>query len=365
MEENSKKKRKLNFELLRIVAMCMIIGLHYLDKGGICSPFLESQGTKGLLPWFFEACFMPAVNVYVLISGYFLVGKEIKLKRIFQLWGQILFYSIFLFLLAGGLGLINLKEMNIYEASYYIFPVLSEHYWFATDYILLYFLLFFCNPMLFGMEKKKMQKLLLLLVAILCISKTVFPVALAIDKNGYDVLWFFCLYLTGAYYRRFGFAVWNTKIKGLLLYGASVGLMFASAFVLKEIFLRTGHFKDIVTYAYSYNHLLCYTAAIGLLVCFSSIKIPENKVGKIIGLFGGATFGVYLLHEHRAFRYVWQGWFQSGKHLSSVWFPVLMAGTVLSVFIAGACIELLRGFLTQKLTEFFKHKNNRQWPNKK
>ena len=28
-------KRKTNYELLRIVAMLMIIALHYLDKGGI------------------------------------------------------------------------------------------------------------------------------------------------------------------------------------------------------------------------------------------------------------------------------------------------------------------------------------------
>ena len=29
------KQREANFELLRIVAMLMIITLHYLDKGGI------------------------------------------------------------------------------------------------------------------------------------------------------------------------------------------------------------------------------------------------------------------------------------------------------------------------------------------
>lgn len=354
MEETSKKKRKLNFELLRIIAMCMIIGLHYLDKGGVCGSFLEAEGTKGLLPWFFEACFFPAVNVYVLLSGYFLVGKEIKQKRIFLLWGQILFYSLALFVIAGGLGIISLKEMDIYEIAYYIFPVLTEHYWFATDYILLYLLLFFCNPILFGMEKKKMQKLLFLLVAILCLSKTVLPLSLAVDRNGYDVLWFFCLYVTGAYYRRFGFAFWNTWGRGILLYAGSVLLMFSGALVLKEIFRQTGHLKDIVTYTYSYNHLLCYLAAIGLLVCFSSVKVPENRAGKLTGLLGGATFGVYLLHEHRAFRSVWQEWFKTVQQAQSSWFPLLMCGTIFAVFIICACIELIRSFLAQKLALLLK-----------
>ena len=65
------KQREANFELLRIVAMLMIITLHYLDKGGILPKPDAAFTTAGYMAWGLEAFCVPAVNVYVLISAYF------------------------------------------------------------------------------------------------------------------------------------------------------------------------------------------------------------------------------------------------------------------------------------------------------
>ncbi len=350
------KKREMNFELLRMIAMCMIIGLHYLDKGNVLGNFVEVQDIKGYIPWIFEAFFFCSVNVYVLISGYFLVEKEIKIKKAFTLWGQVLFYSLLLGGIALGFGLTDLEDLNIYRLAYYLFPLVTEHYWFVTAYILLYLLLPFMNPVLKKMEQKQMRNSLLLLAGVLCISKTILPLNLAIDKNGYDVLWFICLYLTGAYYKRFGFAYVSTKARGILLYVFSSTGIFLCSFVLKTIYTKTGHLQDIVTYAYSYNHLLCYLAAIGLFVCFSHIAIKSEKAGKIIGTFASASFGVYLLHEHMDFRYVWQPWLMMEKQAESVGFPVLMFGSILLVFFVCAMIETVRQKVFQKIREVVKKK---------
>ena len=343
------KKREMNFELLRIVAMCMIIGLHYLDKGGVLGDFTQKQGVKGYLPWIFEAFFFCAVNVYVLITGYFLVEKEIQIKKVFPLWGQVLFYSLLLGIVAIGTGIVAVGELNIYRLIYYLFPVVTEHYWFVTDYILLYILLPFINPVLVKMEKKQMQKLLLLLVAVLCISKTILPFSLAIDKKGYDVLWFLCLYLTGAYCKRFGFSYLSTKGKGIGLYVAASCGTFLCAYVCKLIFVKTGHLEDIVTYSYSYNHLFSYLAAIGLFAFFSKVRIKPESVQKIIGNFAGAAFGVYLLHEHMDFRYVWQQWLRVDKQAESIWFPVWMFASIVVVFVVCATVELIRQKVLEKV----------------
>lgn len=351
------KKRETNFELLRILAMCMIVGLHYLDKGNVLGNFLEADGVKGNLPWIFEAFFFSAVNVYVLISGYFLVEKEVHIKKVFSLWGQVWFYSLILGLVALLTGVLDLEQMDIYRAVYYVFPVVTEHYWFVTSYILLYLLLPFLNPALQKMEQKKMRNLLVLFLILCSVSKTVLPVSLAVDKKGYDVLWFFCLYLTGAYYKRFGFAYLRTKGRAILLYVLSSFGMFGCSFILKTIFQKTGHLQNIVTYAYSYNHLLCYLAAVGLFVCFACIKIRGEKVKTVIGIFGGATFGVYLLHEHIDFRYRWPIWLAVEKQADSVWFPVLMLGSILLVFAACAVLELVRQKVFDKWRRAWKTEN--------
>ncbi len=343
------KKREMNFELLRILAMCMIIGLHYLDKGNVLSDFMDMHGTNEYLAWIFEAFFYPAVNVYVLISGYFLIEKEFRFSKLLRLWGQVFFYSVLLGMAAVCAGLTGTEEIDLYKGAYYVFPILTEHYWFVTDYVILYLLLPVINPVLSTMEQKKMRNLLLVLIGIFSLAKSILPLPFAVDKSGYDILWFLCLYMTGAYFRRFGFAFLSGKGRGFLLYLLSVTGIFMSAFVLRMVCLRTGHLKDIVTYAYSYNHILCYLAAVGLLAAFSRIRINSETAGKVTGVLGSASFGVYLIHEHIDLRYVWPGWLLAEKQSQSPGFVLWMTGSLALVYFVCAGIELCRQQLFLKV----------------
>jgi len=343
------KKREMNFELLRILAMCMIIGLHYLDKGKVLGDFLEMRGINSHLAWVFEAFFFCSVNVYVLISGYFLIEKETAFGKVKAIWGQVIFYSMFLGILAVCTKITGAEEIDVYRGSYYLFPLLTEHYWFVTDYVFLCLLLPVMNPVLSAMEQRRMRNLLFLFIGIFSMTKSLLPLSFAVDKRGYDILWFLCLYMTGAYCRRFGFGLLSTKARGFGLYFVSSAAVFLETLLLKEICLRTGHFNDIVTYAYSYNHILCYLAAVGLLAAFSHIKINSEKAGKAIGLLGGASFGVYLIHEHIDWRYVWPEWLMAEKQAQSPAFVLLMIGSILAVYLVCAGIELLRQQLFLKV----------------
>jgi len=345
------KQRESNFELLRILAMCMIIGLHYLDKGGILPDFLNAHGTASYLAWIFEAFFYSSVNIYVLISGYFLIRKEVTLLKLPKLWAQVFFYSLLLGIAAVCTKLTGTEKISIYRAAYYVFPILTQHYWFVTDYVILYLLLPIINPILSTMEQKKMRNLLLVFIGIFSMSKSLLPLSFAVDQNGYDVIWFLCLYMTGAYYSRFGLPFLSTKIRGFLLYLFSSAAIFLSAFLLRGIFLRTGHFKDIVTYAYSYNHILCYLAAVGLLAAFSHVKAVPERAGKVIGILGSASFGVYLIHEHIDLRYVWPKWLLVEEQAQSQAFVLCMTGSIAAVYLVCAGIELLRQQLFLKAGE--------------
>lgn len=68
----ARKERQINYELLRIIAMLMIVSLHYLSKGGLLGdPSRAKMSATGYAAWLLEAFCLVAVNVYVLISGYF------------------------------------------------------------------------------------------------------------------------------------------------------------------------------------------------------------------------------------------------------------------------------------------------------
>lgn len=340
------KGRQLNYELLRIAAMLMIVCLHYLSKGGLLTdPAQESLGASDYAAWLIEAFCLAAVNVYVLISGYFgaesmdSAGKNVW-KRPLAIWKQVFFYSAAIGALAclfGGVW------PDIYTVFTYLFPIVTEHYWFATSYIILCLFMPFLNRGVRELEKKELEKLIGAFLLIFCIAKTVIPMQLPWDNGGYDPFWFVTLYLTGAYIRRYGLPFAAGKLKSAALYAACALGMFASLLLLRRIYLATGRLEEFIHYAYTYNHLFCYLGAIGLFACFGFLRIPE-RARKPIESVAGASFGVYLIHEHIDIRYLWTDLFDAGAMAGAPLYRFLgrMLVAVLLVYAVCTLIELAR-----------------------
>lgn len=101
------KNRQANMELLRILSMLMIIVLHCLGKSGILKA--EAGAWNMGVTWFLEALCAGAVNVYILISGYFSVRSVFKIKKIFMLWLQVAFYSVWIYAILAFLKIVPLK----------------------------------------------------------------------------------------------------------------------------------------------------------------------------------------------------------------------------------------------------------------
>lgn len=100
------KTRQANIELLRIISMAMIVILHFLMHGKILawSPFGSMEYA---VYWNIEAFVFVAVNVFVLISGFFLCTIDFKCSRLIKIWCEVLFYSliltlVFIFIAGGG-----------------------------------------------------------------------------------------------------------------------------------------------------------------------------------------------------------------------------------------------------------------------
>ena len=86
----SQIQRKSNFEVLRIVALLLIIFFHMSDHGGV--PF--GSGTLFDDVYFQLLAFGGRVGVwiFVMVSGYFLVNKTFKFRKMVKLMGNV--YSI-------------------------------------------------------------------------------------------------------------------------------------------------------------------------------------------------------------------------------------------------------------------------------
>ena len=81
-------ERNLNFELLRIIAMFMVVMLHVNLFGGLLSGYKPTlYPVPFLVSNFIEFLCIIAPNLYVLISGYFLSNKKypFKIEKLFYL----------------------------------------------------------------------------------------------------------------------------------------------------------------------------------------------------------------------------------------------------------------------------------------
>ena len=89
-----KPGRQANFELLRIIAMFMVVILHWNTNSGLLLDVGSPVTGAGVWSLVTESVCIVAVNVYVLISGYFLSSCTFSFRRVAQVLVQTLFYTV-------------------------------------------------------------------------------------------------------------------------------------------------------------------------------------------------------------------------------------------------------------------------------
>lgn len=354
-------KRQANFELLRIKAMMMIIMLHYFSKGNLLVGFEKPLGVNGVAAWVLDGFCASAVNVFVLMSGYFLVEAGFKWKRLLTLWLQVMFYSVGVTVVLLLCGIWKLSDMTLYTWADCIFPIQSEHYWFATAYLFLYLFSPVLNAGMKAMTKIQHRNVILALIAVFSLTKSIIPVHFNMDHYGYDVIWFMCLYVIAGYIRLYGIPFFTEEksggvqhgylsgkkrlfAKSVLCYIAATAAMVTILMVVGLFYAKTGKLGGFVTYPYQYNHILNLLASIALFYSFYHYEV-KGKFADIVCRISPYVFGVYLLHEHLGLRYLWTEWFQVEKYGKTALLLPHLIVTVICIFMAGIVVDCVRSLL--------------------
>jgi surface polysaccharide O-acyltransferase-like enzyme len=365
----AEKKRRANYELLRVLAMLMVVVMHFLARSDSLLETDTSVSFVRLTGSFLEAFCLVAVNVYVLLSGYFGVKSPFKPSKAVGLLCQIWFYALLIPLVLGLLGLpTSASTLGVYGLIQYLFPIETEHYWFATSYFMLYLLSPVLSVAVKHMSRKQLQITLGGLLILFSVIKSFSPFVFAFDRYGYDLPWFICVYLTAAYLSLYGLPAFEKR--GWLLYVGSCLAGFGVNLSMCLLAKRWDSFSYYATVPFHYNYILCLAGAVGLFYGFSKIRIKEGKTADLIRRLGSLSFGVYLLHEHIDLRQQWYGWLcqllNPGKNQGMLAFLWELCGCTLILFVAGILVEWLRsglfgilrgrgrlGLLLKKLDETF------------
>lgn len=342
VNNGNKKPRMANLELLRCIAMMMVVVLHYLGKGNLLGDLsVKTMTATGILAWVLEMFCIVAVNVYMLLSGYFLCTSTWKLSRLIKLWLQVWTYSVVIGLLAVVMGVYPMEQFSLHYLFTLFFPITMGHYWFMTAYVFLYILLPLFAGAVRKMTKQQMQVTLVMLFIAFCILKSVLPVRLEMDAKGYDCLWYLCMFLVAAYVRRFGMPILDKKWTCLLGYVVCCVLILVGTFGLRMVYLKTGSLEHIMKICIEYNHILPAAAAVLLFGFFLQVNLSSKLAGWITKI-APYTLGVYLIHENIGVRNAWQHWIGAGSISTPVGLLVGTVCAVICVFTLGVIVDFLR-----------------------
>lgn len=111
------------------------------------------------------------VALFVMITGYYLIESEFKVKRVVNIVLQTLFYAMGLFVIFCIFDNDNFSVINLFKN---MFPVIGQKYWFVTNYVILCFLSPFINKMLNVIDRKQFVLLLIVITFYFIIAPSFF-----------------------------------------------------------------------------------------------------------------------------------------------------------------------------------------------
>lgn len=272
--------RQSNFELLRIIAMFLVLVVHadFLSLGAPTQTDFSQNFASSIVRVLLQFMSVVCVNVFVLISGWFEIKSTIRgfCNYAFQcFYGLTAIYLICCITGHASFSLWGIKECL----------ALTDGNWFIKAYAALYILSPILNTFLSHVSRHQFTNLL---VAFYLFQSTYGWINAAyFIENGHSAFSFIGLYLLAQYVKRFDLSLCNGWILFFLGVLLNVGIYIVLAYS------SFGHNISMSFNLCSYVNPLVVLSSLGLLIAFSKIKLGTNR---LINWIAKSCFMVYLVH---------------------------------------------------------------------
>ena len=317
------EKRNSSIELLRIISMILIILAHFATYSNVNTRNLKIDILSNVLVPGSQI----AVNCFILISGYFLINSEFKIKKLLKIVLETIFYSITIFII---FGIFNLQIFSWENIQINFMPITHKSYWFFTNYIILYLLFPFINIMLKQLSKKQFKILIVILIGLY----SIIPTIITSSPMFHELAWFITVYCIGAYIRLNKSKYFENLKLNLAIF------IIGYIFIICSIVLFTIYKINPIQRFGQLNKITVIIISINLFLIFLNINIKSNK---LINVISKCTFGVYLIHEHYLMRiFLWRDLFKASEISSSLKLILYGVATTFIVFVTCTIIDFIR-----------------------
>lgn len=346
------KERKSNIELLRIVAMLMIITAHMMFHGVLAEPVLNRFNETQFVAQLASIGGKVGVGIFVVVTGYFNVKKDkINFKSLGKLWGITFFYSTGLALLTYALGI---NEFKIAVFTKMLLPVITNQYWFVTYYMLLMFISPIINRLIMRLDKRIKIFLATIVMMVWFLLPTVS--GLLLNKMiivPHPFIVFVLYYVIGACIKLYG----NSLVTSKKIY-FTVGAVSVVGYIMGVVYFERLAIMNQSKYVWWMASQLSDSHSpfvLGMTISLFCIFLNLN-IGyvKEINVVSASVVSVYLIHEHNFIRpLLWHRIFEFSGLLDKSFLSLILF-TIVSVsmiFTLSFLIDRIRKIIIQAISD--------------
>lgn len=279
------KQRNSGIELLRIITMLGVIILHYNSiSSGRAFEYVNQGSINQVYLFWIESLFICAVNLFVLISAFFLCTTNKRSPyKIFEFILQLVLIRLLYYFLSLLMG----AQFHVSELITAALP--------ANYYVILYSALYIISPyiniLIDHLDIKHFQRFLIIIFALFSVwsfgvdllsplenINSMSTIGLYGSQRGYTIVNFILIYCIGAYIKKSGFRL--SKIC------ATSGMIICSLLLTVFAFMNQN--------AWNYNNPLVILLTVFVFLLFKEIRFQNSMVNEL----AKASYTCFIIHGY-------------------------------------------------------------------
>lgn len=301
------KEKNMGIELLRIVAILMIMALHVMGQGGVL--LAATPLSKGYeIAYFWEALSYPSGTIFGIIAGYVGLKASGKISNIVYIWLQVLFYTV---IITGIFAFVMPETFGLRAIINMLCPVMTEQYWYISAYIGTMLFAPIINNAVNNMPKKQIDFMFVIAIILFSVLPTLFSTDVFGLRGGCSILCVMTFYFIGAYMRKYELMENLSSGALALVYFLATFATWGCKLFIETVYGFSANYPEKGNILYAFNSPTVIIAGMAIVVLFSRIKLNKTMT-KAVGAVAPLTLGAYLINTHPLiFRYIMEDRFAS------------------------------------------------------
>lgn len=340
-------KRQSNIELLRIVGMLLIISHHYIVNSGIMESItLQDHPMKYTFLTAFGMWGKTGINIFILISGYFMCTSSLTIRRYCKVAFEWIFYNYVIYLIMLTAGYETISPSRIFRLVFSPFIYANGSGCFASSFLIFYLCIPFLNMFISSITKEQNKKFVLFLLFLFSVLSTFFYNTVIFG----EVFWFIAVYFIGGFLRLHP-PKWSVNLRQsfrLLLLSLLLGYMSVIGCAFLQLKFQIINLP-LTFFVLDANKLGAILVGVFLFATFRNLHVEYSK---LINLVAKTTFGILMIHANSdAWRtFMWHDLLHVDISASLPALPLIGRSLVIvgGIFICCSLIDMIRIFLIER-----------------